>query len=178
KAARFATAEHEQARYLMVRYRPELGGEARPSRRDWVFLFEASGDRDPLLARVQIDLMRHLLAQADPEDTFRVLAANTRVRPFAPEARKATPENVQAAVAFLEKAHLVGALDLGKALTEAAALLEKSESPWLVHLGSGIAAMGERRRDALVKRLPAGAPPVRGGGGGRRGPGRVEAAGE
>ncbi len=154
--ARFSTAEHEGARYLMVHYRPELTGEAAPARRDWVFLFESSGDRDPLLARAQIDLIRHFLAQADPEDTFTVLAAGTRVRAYAPEPRKVTPENVREALAFLERAHLVGALDLGKALAEAGRRLERSTNPYLVHVGSGIAAMGERSQKALIERLPAG----------------------
>ena len=94
---RFSTAEHEGHRYLMLRYRPELrdaasaGADAeraalaaradRPPR-DWVFLFEASGDRDPLLARAQIDVMRHLLAHAEPEDRFAVLVAGRRGRRF------------------------------------------------------------------------------------------------
>src|SRR5262249_41421181 len=64
QAVRFSSAEHEGARYLMLRYRPTLAGQPRP-RRDWVFLFESSGDRDPLLARVQIDVIRQLLANAE-----------------------------------------------------------------------------------------------------------------
>src|SRR5256885_520267 len=36
---RFATAEQDGARYLMLRYRPELPAEGRRQRRDWVFLF-------------------------------------------------------------------------------------------------------------------------------------------
>ncbi|HYT92315.1 MAG TPA: VIT domain-containing protein, partial [Gemmataceae bacterium] len=155
--ARFSTAEQEQGRYLMLRYRPTLTAEARPQRRDWVFLCETSGDRDPLLARVQIDIIRHLLSKAEPDDTFNVLAAGTRTRPFAKAAQKVTPENMQAALTFLENAHLVGALDLGRALTEAAALLKDSTNPCLVHVGSGIAAMGERRQDVLVSRIPQGA---------------------
>src|SRR5262249_39228538 len=51
--------------------------------------------------------------------------------------------------------HLVGALDLGKALTAAAAHLKQGANPYLVHVGSGIAALGERRQDVLVGRLPA-----------------------
>jgi ferric-dicitrate binding protein FerR (iron transport regulator) len=157
ETARFSTAEHEGARYLMLSYRPELATAAQPGRRDWVFLFESSGDRDPVLARVQIDLIRHLLAQADPEDTFTVLAAGTRVRyVFGNTPRKVRPKDVQATLARLERAHLVGALDLGKALAEAGTCLKESKNPYLVHVGSGIAAMGERRLDALVSRLPAG----------------------
>src|SRR5262249_15350626 len=50
ETTRFSTADHEGARYLMVRYRPRLAAAAQRQRRDWVFLFESSGDRDPLLA--------------------------------------------------------------------------------------------------------------------------------
>src|SRR5262249_54336296 len=38
-AARFATAEQDGFRYLMLRYRPDLPGTTRRPRRDWVFLF-------------------------------------------------------------------------------------------------------------------------------------------
>jgi hypothetical protein len=58
--------------------------------------------------------VRHLLSHAEAQDTFSVLTAGTRVRAFANEPRPVTPENAQAAIAFLEIAHLIGALDLGK----------------------------------------------------------------
>ncbi|MBY0527099.1 MAG: FecR domain-containing protein [Gemmataceae bacterium] len=154
--ARFSTAEHEGAKYLMLRYRPELPGQATRQQRDWVFLFESSGDRDPLLARAQIEIVRTLLAQAEPGDTFNVLTAGTRTRALAPQARPVNASNVEAAVAFLESVHLIGALDLGRALTEAEPMLRALKNPYLVHVGSGIAAMGERRDDVLAKRLPAG----------------------
>ncbi len=64
--ARFSAAEQEGAKYLMVRYRPDLPGERERRRRDWVFLFESSGDRDPLLARTQVEIVRDLLASAEP----------------------------------------------------------------------------------------------------------------
>jgi ferric-dicitrate binding protein FerR (iron transport regulator) len=156
ETARFSTAEHEGARYLMVRYRPELTAAPQQGRRHWVFLFESSGDRDPLLARVQIDLIRHALTQADPEDTFAVVAAGTRLRSFVGKPYRVTPRNVQAALAFLEQSHLVGALDLGKAFTAASDCLKEAGTPYLVHVGSGIPAMGERRLDALLGRLPEG----------------------
>ena len=113
------------------------------------------GDRDPLLARTQIEIVRTLLANAEHDDTFAILTADTQVQAFAPSPQRATPENVAAAVAFLEKAHLVGALDLDAGLTTAAELLHNSENPVLVHLGCGLAALGERRADVLAGRIPA-----------------------
>jgi Tfp pilus assembly protein PilF len=156
EAARFASAEQDGARYFMVRYRPQLTGQPRRQRRDWVFLFESSGDRDPLLARAQIEVVRSLLGQAEPDDTFAVLAAGTRVHAFARELQPVTPENVQAAVAFLEGVHLIGALDLERALKEAEPFAKAGKDAHLVHVGSGIAAMGEHRADVLVKHLPEG----------------------
>ena len=89
---RFASFVQDGTEYLMVRYRPALPGAPQRQRRDWVFLFESSGDRDPLLARTQVEIIRGLLAHAEPDDTFVVLAANTRVRPFRKEAMPVTPE--------------------------------------------------------------------------------------
>lgn len=154
--ARFSSSEADGTKYLMLRYRPPSMGVTERRQRDWVFLFESSGDRDPLLARVQIDVISGLLAHAEPGDTFTVLSANTRVSSFSPQGRPVTPENVQAAVAWLEKAHLIGALDLGRALSAAEPVLKGAKSPHLVHVGSGIAAMGERRDEVLAKSLPAG----------------------
>src|SRR5207248_2069909 len=110
--ARFAEARHEGARYLMLRYRPQLEGAAQWQRHHWVFLCETSGDRDPLLARVQIDVIRNLLRHAEPEDTFTVAAAGTRCRFFSDNPLPVTEKNVAAAVAFLEGSQLIGALDL------------------------------------------------------------------
>ncbi len=160
ESAHFSSFEQDGAKYLMVRYRPALTGEDRPAtvgRRNWVFLFESSGDRDPLLARTQIEIIRGLLANAEPDDTFAVLTAGTRVRPFADRPLPVTPENVRAALAFLEQSHLIGALDLGQALSGAAPFLKGDKEAHLVHVGSGVAAMGERRDDVLAKRLPEGA---------------------
>jgi hypothetical protein len=52
-------------------------------RRDWVFLFESSADRDPLLARTQAEVVRTILENAEPDDTFAVLTTDTQVRRFA-----------------------------------------------------------------------------------------------
>jgi ferric-dicitrate binding protein FerR (iron transport regulator)/tetratricopeptide (TPR) repeat protein len=151
---RFTTAEHEGSRYLMVRYRPRLAVQPRPQRRDWVFLFESSADRDPLVARTQVEIVRALLSYAEPDDTFAVVTAAARVRTFADEPRPVTAANIQAALQFLDQAHLVGTLDLAQALAAAGHLCESQASPYLIHLGSGIPALGERRDDGLAKHLP------------------------
>jgi len=156
EVVKFATALHEGNRYVMLRYRPELLVQQQRQQRDWVFLFESSGDRDPLLARVQIDVIRALLANAEHYDTFAIVMAGTRVNTFRPTPVLVTAENVKAAVEYLESAHLIGALNLDQALAACARFLKDKPNPHLVHVGSGIAAMGERRPDVLAQRVPEG----------------------
>ena len=152
--ARFSSAAQDGARYLMLRYRPNLPSEPVRQRRDWVFLFESSGNRDPLLARVQVDVIKTILENAEHDDTFNIITAATRVNTYAPDAQKAAPENMKAAIAWLERTHLVGAMDLGKALKAAEPLVQAAQNPYLVHVGTGVSALGERREDVLAQSVP------------------------
>jgi hypothetical protein len=154
--ARFAAAELDGAKYLMLRYRPELApSSATPAPRNWVFLFESSADRDPLLARAQAEVVRHVLADAAPQDTFNVVTAGTRTRRFAPAPLPVASAHLAGATEFLDNTHLIGALDLGAAFDDVAALL-KGDNAWLVHLGSGYTALGAPEAE-LARHLPAGA---------------------
>jgi ferric-dicitrate binding protein FerR (iron transport regulator)/tetratricopeptide (TPR) repeat protein len=153
-SVRFSSARHEGSRYLMLRWRPDLPRQKQTQRRDWVFVFESSADRNPLLARVQIDAIKTLLDNAERDDTLAILTAGTRVQVLDEKPLPVTPENVQRALAFLEGTHLVGALDLGRALGAAGRLTEGSENPVLVHVGSGLPVLGDKEVKALVGRVP------------------------
>jgi hypothetical protein len=152
--ARLVLAEHEGYRYLGLRFTNDVQLEARPRRRDWALLVETAGDRDPLLARVACELARGILENAEPEDTFAIVAAGTRPTLLTDGREPCTREGVQAALERLERQHLVGALDLGAALSACGAALEGAEAPALIHLGSGIAVLGERAEAALLARVP------------------------
>lgn len=154
KEASFAAATHDGAKYLMVRYRPDLPGEGASEPKLWVLLVETSGDRDPLLMRTQIELARALLASAGRDDTFAVVSGATRMAATKPT--RNDPASIDEAMAGLEKAHLVGAFDLGAALAAARPLLDAGKNAHLIHLGSGIAAMGDASVNGLVARLPKG----------------------
>lgn len=151
---RWSGAEHEGQRYLMLRYRPDLPTTPKRERRDWVFLFESSGNRDPLVARTQVEVIRALLTRAEHDDTFSILRVGTRVRAFAETPLPATIENVGKALEWLDTAHLIGALNLDQAFRDATPLLKNASNPHLVHVGGGIASIGEQRADELVQRIP------------------------
>ena len=148
---RFSTATTDEGHYLMMRFRPTLTSAPPAGKRHWAFLFESSGDRDPLVARAQIEVIRHLLTQLDPADTFQVYAANTRTEsPAGPQ--PPTTEAIGKAIAFLDRSHLVGALDLAKAFET---IRNPGGEMMLVHVGSGFAALGSRSHDELLKKMPA-----------------------
>jgi predicted Zn-dependent protease len=155
--ARFSSALHDDQRTMMLRYRPELPSKSQRQRRDWVFLFESSGDREPVLARVQVDVIKTLLNNAEHDDTFAILTAGTQVRAFANELMPATPENVKKAVEFLDGVHLVGALDLGQGLAATEPFVKSGKDAYIVHVGSGMPVLGERAEDKLLQRIPNGA---------------------
>lgn len=153
ESLQFRHTDHGGYRYLMARWRPELSMTANRQRRDWVFLYEASADRDPLLARVQIEVFRHLMSQAEHDDTFTVLAANSRVHRFGAN-MPASPDNVARAAEWLGNVHLVGALDLGQAFDAVGAAIAGLGNPHVVHLGSGNPGMG-RAHDRLLPQIAA-----------------------
>ncbi|HUT61467.1 MAG TPA: VIT domain-containing protein, partial [Phycisphaerae bacterium] len=155
-AARFAGCVHESYRYLMLRCRPALGVPPQRQRRDWVFLYESGGDRDPLLGRVQIDVIGTILDNAEHDDRFAILTAGTRTSLVTNGFEAATPQNVAEAVRLLEKTHLVGALDLEQAFGAAGRLLADSQAGHLVHVGSGTPILGQRKQDVLVGMIPNG----------------------
>jgi len=178
ESVRFSSAEQDGKRYLMLRYRPVVDCQEQPKRRDWVFLYETTGDRSPLLARAQIEVIRGLLANAGLDDTFAVVAASTGVRTFAQELKPVTPGNIQAAVSFLESLKLIGALNLGNAFDAVQPMLHAARNPWLVHVGSGIAVLGQRNENTLQKKIPSSVPYLGIGVGKRWAPGFMKLAAE
>jgi ferric-dicitrate binding protein FerR (iron transport regulator)/tetratricopeptide (TPR) repeat protein len=155
-SVRWSSAEQDGHKYLMLRYRPQLQGVVRRERRDWVILFEASGARDPLVARAQIEILRTLLNNAEHDDTFALMTVGTRLHKFASQPVPVTPDNLTKAMKFLEQTQLIGALNLEGALQEATPWLQAGQNPYLVHVGGGVATLGEQRGDKLVSLVPKG----------------------
>lgn len=154
ETASFSCTVHDGYRYQMLRFRPELKGERERPRRNWVFLFESSGDRNPLLARVQLDVIRTLLKHAEHEDSFSVISAATRSEEFRTSPVRCSRKNINRAVAWLEDRHLVGALDLEKALHRCRPFCRSADDTIFVHVGSATPVIGERDRKKLLGLLP------------------------
>ena len=152
---RFASTLHDGKRYVGLRYRPQFAAGANKRRSHYTVLFESAADRDPLLARAQIEVVRTLLENLEHEHTFAILAAGTHCKWVQAEPVAATKKNIDAAIEKLESVHLIGALDLGLAFDTVAPILKETKDSCIVHVGSGIQVLGERKEDALLAKLPA-----------------------
>jgi Tfp pilus assembly protein PilF len=153
---RFSSVDHDGWRYLMLQFRPQVPMAKRRQRRDWIFLIESDGSRDPLLARVQADIVRRMLENSEHQDTFAMITAATRRRAFAAESKPVNRENIEAAAGFLDATHLVGALDLEQALKATQAYARDAKNPVLVHIGDGTPILGERQNNKLLANLAEG----------------------
>jgi tetratricopeptide (TPR) repeat protein len=146
----FATAQFEGHQYILARYRPMLDGLPEQPRRDWGILFETDGSRNPLLARTQVEIVRTLLEQTRPGDTFTLVTANTTGKVIGKPRQPVTPANIADALAALEATHLVGALDLAQALD----VLRAHRPTTVVHVGSGVPILGQKDPGTLLKDWP------------------------
>lgn len=161
--AMWSRMELDGQQYLMLRNRPELPGKMKRQSRHWVFLFEASADRNPLLARTQVEVIRTLLDNAEHSDTFNIVTANTKATTFSKQPLECSGNNIAKAMRHLQQTHLVGALDVQKAMISSSAALEQAgvetgaavgKERVLVHLGSGIPVLGQQDQGELLRVLP------------------------
>lgn len=150
----FSGAQHEGFSYQMLRFRPNLNGDLKRPRRNWVFLYESSGDHNPLLARVQLDVISTMLEHAEHDDTFSVISAATKAENFRIKPVRCTKKNIKKAITWLEDAHLVGALNLEQAFKKAKPFCRSDDDTLLVHVGSSNPVLGERDEKKLLKSLP------------------------
>jgi len=63
------------------------------------------GQRDPLVAGTQVDILRHLLKNAEYDDTF-TLSRQQQVQTHTDKPQPARPKNVEAAIKALNETHL------------------------------------------------------------------------
>jgi hypothetical protein len=154
RSTNIARADHELSRYYMLRQCPELPRTVKHERRDWILLVETSADRDPLLARAQIEAARGVLAHVEHDDTFTILSANAAANRLTDKMEPATVDNVRNAIARLEDTQLLGALDLATTLSGLQPISAECNNPYLVHIGSGYSALGSQDQAQLVAALP------------------------
>lgn len=154
RTPRIARAEHELSQYYMLRQRPELPRTAKRERRDWILLVETSADRDPLLARAQVEVARGVLGHVEHDDTFTIFTAAAAANRLTETMEPATVDNVGNAIARLEDTQLLGAFDLTGTLAMVKPIAAACGNPYLVHIGSGYAALGAKENDPIIAALP------------------------
>lgn len=81
------------------------------------------------------------LRRLKPSDSFNLILFNSVIEPYSPQPKPATPDNIEAALAFIRGSRIRGGTDVQKALAAALAQTATGE-PYLIFVGDGGATAG------------------------------------
>jgi tetratricopeptide (TPR) repeat protein len=146
----------DQARFVMVRYVPDLDFDAVENPRgDVVVVVDTSAAGDPSEHQTKLAVAEALLRSLSEGDRFALMSADVHARVLYPKAElsPATPEAISEALERIATHGTGGATDLGAIFESALERVHGLEQPAVVYVGDGLATSGERDGDALAERL-------------------------
>jgi Ca-activated chloride channel homolog len=150
----------DQARYVMVRYTPDVDFEAvTMPRGEVVVVVDTSAAGDPAEYQTRLAVTEALLRSLSEGDRFAVMSADVRAEVIYPTPGAAEgladagPQAVSEALERLAAHGTGGATDLGSIFELALEHVHGLEQPAVVYVGDGMATSGERSGDALAERL-------------------------
>jgi tetratricopeptide (TPR) repeat protein len=146
----------DQARFVMVRYAPDLDfSKLAMPRGDVVVVVDTSAAGDASEQQTKLAVAEALLRSLSAGDRFAVMSADvTATVLYPPEGlAEATPEAISGALEKVAQHAAGGATDLGAIFEQALARVHGLEQPAVVYIGDGLATSGERAGDALAERL-------------------------
>jgi Ca-activated chloride channel family protein len=146
----------DQARYVMVRYAPDVDFETiEMPRGEVVVVVDTSAAGDPAEYQTRLAVAEAFLRSLSEGDRFAVMSADVRAEVLYPEEElaEAGPEAVSAALEKLTEHGTGGATDLGAVFEAALQRVHGAEQPAVIYIGDGLATSGERSGDALGERL-------------------------
>ena len=108
--------------FLLMLQPPKRVEVERVPPREYVFVLDVSGSMDGYPLATAKTLLRDLVGHLRPTDTFNVLTFAGTSELWSPRSQPATPENVAAALAFLDALHAGGGTELEAAVERATEL--------------------------------------------------------
>ncbi len=146
----------DQARFVMVRYAPDLDfSKLAMPRGDVVVVVDTSAAGDPSEQQTKLAVAEALLRSLSAGDRFAVMSADVTATVLYPAEglAEATPDAISSALEKVAQHASGGATDLGAIFEQALARVHGLEQPAVVYIGDGLATSGERAGDALAERL-------------------------
>lgn len=146
----------DQARFVMLRYTPDLDFDAVDvPRGDVVVVVDTSAGGDASEHQTKLAVAEALLRSLSQGDRFAIMSSDVSARVLYPETElaDATPEAISSALESVAEHGTGGASDLGAIFESALERVHGLEQPAIVYIGDGLATSGERGGDALAERL-------------------------
>ncbi len=120
------TAPGEPGFFLAV-ISPKRMRDRRAEPKDIVLVLDTSGSMKGEKIRQAKEAARYCLRGLDPRDRFNVIGFSTDARPFRPSVVAATPDNVAAGLAFVDRQEALGGTNIHRALITATEGLDDAE---------------------------------------------------
>ncbi|PRQ10057.1 VIT domain-containing protein [Enhygromyxa salina] len=148
-------AGRDQARFVMLRWLPDLDFAKVNPRADVVVVVDTSAFGDDSEHQSRVAVAEALLRSLSSEDHFALMAADLTAEVLFPAdgLSPATPEAISEALEVLTSHRPGGATDLGAIFERALSRVHEAEQPAIVYVGDGLATSGERGADELTERL-------------------------
>lgn len=146
----------DQARYVMLRYVPDLDFEqVAVPKGEVVVVVDTSAAGDHSEFETRLAVAEALLRSLSEGDRFAVMSADVTAEVLYPSDGlvEATPAEITKALERLAQRSPGGATDLGAIFEQALGRVHGLEQPAVVYVGDGLATSGERGSDALGERL-------------------------
>ncbi len=161
-ASLLAYRDLDQQGYFLLMLSPSFGPQGKKLLqqvlpKDIVFCVDTSGSmlQQGKLKQAR-EALRYCLGQLRPQDRFGIVQFNTRVRVFRPQLLPATPENVQAALHYVENLHARGGTAMADALLKCLHLLGQNAQgrvPMIFFLTDGYPTLGIRDTNRLLEEV-------------------------
>ena len=161
-ASLVAHRELDEPGHFMLMLSPDQGRHGRKLReqvlpKDIVFCVDTSGS---MLRQGKIDqvreAVRYCLQQLRPQDRFGLVQFNTRVRVFRPQLVPATPQNIQAALQYVDSLQARGGTAMAQALQRSLQMLQGDSSTrvkMIFFSTDGYPTIGLRDPDRLLEQV-------------------------
>ena len=152
-----APADPDINDYFLTQIRPQVDGDLEiPNALDLVLLVDLSAGTDATRLELGRSVVESILRNLGPTDRVSVVAADVSMHGIGDRGTRLespTDETKEAILDALARAPAGGATDLGAALADAAALLERGRAGAVVYIGDAFPTVGELDLPSLRKRL-------------------------
>jgi len=139
---------------VLLAPRPDVASETLP--KDVLLVLDRSGSMEGEKFQQAQEALRYILNHLNPEDRFNIISFSTGLETFASGLRSA--EEASEAIPWVDRLSAQGATDINRALLEAASMVDRERTTYLIFLTDGLPTEGVVDSSDILANLADAAP--------------------